>query len=57
MKQIFNDEKSKGLEKEYYKYFEKYPTWYFEQETVDECYQRVRKEIEERKKEFEDTQK
>jgi len=52
MKKIFKDEKSIGLEDEYYKLFERYPTWYYQQESVDECYSRVRKEIAQKKEEL-----
>ncbi len=50
MKKIFNDEKSKGLKEEYNKEFDEYPSWAWQQETVDQCYARVKKEIEEKYK-------
>ena len=51
MKKIFEDEIGAALEKEYFQLFGKYPTWYWQQETVKHCYERIRKEIEEKKKE------
>ena len=48
----FEDEKGKQIEKEYYKYFGKYPCWYWQQETVKQCYERLENEIENKKNNF-----
>ena len=49
MVKIFEDERGSKLEKEYYKIFGRYPTWYWQQETVEKCYERIENEIENEK--------
>lgn len=52
MKRIFEDERGKKIEKEYYELFGEYPAWSWETETVEQCYSRIEKEIENKKNEL-----
>lgn len=49
---IFQDERGKQIENEYKKVFGTNPFWSFEEETMDECYDRLEKEIKEEKNDF-----
>ena len=47
MSKIFEDDRGKEIAILYYDLFDKNPCWYWQQETVKDCYKRLEKQIEE----------